>query len=380
MATATLPTSRPPRDVANSGPHERVLAHAAQRHAAQRHAAHGHGMLAAFPRLMSSIAYELARCHVCGGADTDEVADAEEVRAEVEALWEFHTRRVAGATPPEKLLDRAAFSEPPPVRVVRCRACGLVYRNPQERASALAGIYEADAGVGDDVLAALLETQRRSYRAQARRLTRIAGGVGTGLEVGSYVGAFLDAARRMGWRFEGVDVNEGASRFARSKGFAVTIGTIDDVPATRRFDAVAVWNCLDQLPDPRHVIMRARAMLSPKGVVAVRVPNGEAYARWREAAEHGAAAPLARAVLAHNNLLTFPYRFGFTLRSLRRLLRDAGLEVVHVEGDTLVPIADEHTKRWARVEERALKGALRLFRTLHLTPVTASPWLEVYAR
>ena len=327
-----------------------------------------------------SITYELTRCHVCGGADTDEVAGADEVRAEVEALWAFHTRRVDGGTPPEKLLDRAAFSEPPPVRVVRCRDCGLVYRNPQERPQELAEIYEADAGVGDDVLRALFENQRRSYRAQARRLTRIASAPGSGLEVGSYVGAFLDAARSRGWRFEGVDVNEGASRFARGQGLTVTIGTIDDVPATRRFDAVAVWNCLDQLPDPRHVIVRARRMLSPGGIVALRVPNGEAYARWRNAAEHGPAAPLARAVLAHNNLLTFPYRFGFTLRSLRRLLRDAGLGVTHVYGDTLVPVADEHTRPWARLEERAVKGTLRALRALRLTPATASPWLEVYAR
>ncbi len=328
---------------------------------------------------MPSIAYELARCHVCGGADTDEVADADEVRAEVEALWAFHTRRVAGATPPEKLLDRAAFSEPPPVRVVRCRGCGLVYRNPQERAEELAEIYEADAGVGDDVLRALFENQRRSYRAQARRLTRIADAAGSGLEVGSYVGAFLDAARSRGWRFEGVDVNQGASRFARAQGLTVTIGTIDEVPAARRFDAVAVWNCLDQLPDPRHVIQRARSLLARGGIVAVRVPNGEAYARWRDAAEGGRTAPIARAVLAHNNLLTFPYRYGFTLRSLRRLLRDAGLGITHVYGDTLVPVADEHTRTWARVEERAVKGMLRALRTLRLTPATALPWLEVYA-
>ena len=121
-------------------------------------------------------------------------------------------------------------------------------------------------------------------------------------------------------------------------------------------------------------------MLSPGGIVALRVPNGEAYARWRDAAEHGRTAPLARAVLAHNNLLTFPYRYGFTLRSLRRLLRDAGLGIVHVHGDTLVPVADEHTRRWARVEERAVKGALRVLRSLRLTPASASPWLEVYAR
>jgi SAM-dependent methyltransferase len=328
---------------------------------------------------MSTASYELTRCHVCGGADTDEIADAAGVRAEVEALWLFHTRRVRPGTPPERLLDRAAFSERPPLRVVRCRACGLVYRNPQERERTLREIYEAEEGLEPQVLEGLHRTQRESYRAQARRLTRVAGTPGTGLEVGSYVGAFLAAARESGWHFEGVDINEAAVRFARTKGFTVTDGTIDTIPLDRRFDAVAIWNCLDQLPDPRHVIVRARALLAPHGVLAIRVPNGEAYARWRSAAVSDGGA-LARAMLAHNNLLTFPYRYGFTLRSLTRLVRDAGLEVIRVHGDTLVPIADRYTRQWAGVEERVVKATMRLARRLRLTSANTSPWIEIYAR
>lgn len=326
---------------------------------------------------MQSVAYELARCHVCGGAETTQVAGVEEVRAEMEALWAFHTRRVDPRTPPDRLLDRAAFSEPPPVRVVQCRTCSLVYRNPQERPHELREIYERVEGMDPPVLETLYENQRRSYRAQARRLTRVAGATGTGLEVGSYVGGFLAAARERGWRFEGVDVNGAAAAFARRHGHQVTIGTIEDVPAGRRFDAVAIWNCLDQLPDPRQTVRRARAMLAPHGVVAIRVPNGDAYARWRRAAVR---ASLARTVLAHNNLLTFPYRFGFTLRSLTRLLRDAGLRIVKVHGDTLVPVADRHTRRWARLEERAVKGALQLAQRLRLVAAATAPWIEVYAR
>jgi len=328
---------------------------------------------------MSSVAYELARCHVCGAAETDELANADDVRAEVEALWAFHTRRMRPGTPPKRLLDRAAFSERPPVRVVRCRTCGLVYRNPQERERELREIYESEDGLEPEVLEGLHCTQRESYRAQARRLTAVNGVAGTGLEIGSYVGAFLAAARDAGWRFEGVDVNEAAVCFARSKGFSVTEGTIDAIPLTRRFDAVAIWNCLDQLADPRHVISRARALLAPDGVLAVRVPNGEVYARWRDAAVADGSR-VARAVLAHNNLLTFPYRYGFTQRSLTRLLRDAGLRVVRVHGDTLVPIADRYTLPWASLEERVVKVALRLARTLRITPASASPWIEVYAR
>ena len=328
---------------------------------------------------MSSVSYELARCHVCGAAETDELANADGVRAEVEALWAFHTRRVHPGTPPERLLDRAAFSERPPVRVVRCRACGLIYRNPQERERELREIYESVEGLEPGVLEGLHRTQRDSYRSQARRLTRVCGAAGTGLEIGSYVGAFLAAARQSGWRFEGVDINEAAVRFARSQGFSVTEGTIDSIPPARRFNAVAIWNCLDQLADPRHVIARARVLLAPQGVLAVRVPNGEAYARWRDAAVADGNS-VARAVLAHNNLLTFPYRYGFTQRSLTRLLHDEGLRVIRVHGDTLVPIADRYTRPWASIEERVVKATLRLVHSLRITPASASPWIEVYSR
>jgi hypothetical protein len=75
------------------------------------------------------------------------------------------------------------------------------------------------------------------------------------------------------------------------------------------------------------------------------------------------------AVLAHNNLLTFPYRFGFSPASLTRLLVDPGFTGADVVGDVLVPTADEWTRRWARIEERIVKPMTR----------AAMPWFEAYA-
>jgi hypothetical protein len=85
----------------------------------------------------------------------------------------------------------------------------------------------------------------------------------------------------------------------------------------------------------------------------------------------------ARALLAHNNLLAFPYRFGFTPRSLARLVEAQGLEVRRVVGDVLVPIADEWTRGWARAEERAVKGLLRA--VARAAPGARAPWFELYA-
>ena len=322
-----------------------------------------------------SPAYELTQCIACGSKESHEIADFEAVREEVELLWEFHGKRLRPTTPPERLMDRVAFSEHPPFRLVECERCGLVYRNPIERAYELDSIY-ADATPSRELLQGLHETQLPAYRAQARRLWRVLGRRGNGLEVGSYVGAFLAAAREVGLHFEGVDVNAEVNAFTRSLGFTVHDGDLESLEIGSPVDAVAVWNTFDQLPDPRATANAAWRLLRPGGIFVVRVPNGELYSALRSIIGRRVMGRLARLALAHNNLLTFPYRYGFTIRCLTRLLDRVGFRVTRVEGDVLVPIADEWTRRWASVEERMVKLALGV--AAHRRPRWA-PWIEVYA-
>ncbi|MHB1224192.1 MAG: class I SAM-dependent methyltransferase [Gemmatimonadaceae bacterium] len=318
---------------------------------------------------------ELTSCPVCGTADSEVVASGEEIRREMEALWEFHTARLRPRTPPSHLTDRVAFSQRPPLAVVRCTGCGLVYRNPRERERALRDVYAGESPE-PAVLEGLFETQRAACAAQAGRLTESAGRPGRVVELGSYVGGFLAAASELGWHAEGVDVNPSATAFARSRGFAVHEGELDDYHPTTAPDAVAIWNCFDQLADPAAVAHRARAIVAPRGLLAVRVPNGAFYATVRARLD-GPGGPLARALLAHNNMLGFPYRHGFTPHSLGYLLERTGFAVERSYGDTLVPIADEWTRPWAAWEERLVKGALRL---LDHGEADRAPWIEVHAR
>ncbi len=322
---------------------------------------------------MSTTTYELTRCPVCDSAESVELADREAIRAEVELLWEFHERRLREGVPPESLTDRLAFSQDPPLRLARCSECDHVYRNPRERRESLDSAY--DAGTPSrEVLESLLSTQAEAYRAQAARLTEIAGRRGRGLEVGSYVGGFLTAARDDGWTFEGVDVSGPASAFAMSKGFRVTQGEIQDVVAPAPLDAVAIWNTFEQLYDSRSAVAAARRLLRDDGLLVVRVPNGSFYAEWRSRL-HGPLDALAERLLAHNNLLGFPYRQGFTERSTSRLLEEGGFEIVTVYGDTLVPIADEWTTTFGAIEERLVKQGERV-----VQHGWSAPWVEVYAR
>lgn len=324
---------------------------------------------------MHSPAYELARCPVCNSADSREIAGADDVRDEVETLWAFHTRRLRDDTPPERLTDRVAFSQAPPIRLVQCARCETVFRNPRERAFEVTDAYE-DETPSLEALQSLHDTQRASYDAQVGRLTDVARHHGRGLEVGSYAGGFLSAARERGWQFEGLDINETANEFARAQGHRVTSGDLTSFRTRTPFDAVAIWNCFDQLPDPRAAARAARGLLAPNGILAIRVPNGAFYAAVRRRLD-GVAGPVARALLAHNNLLGFPYRHGFTVRSLSLLLEDTGFEIVRTHGDALVPIADEWTRGWAAAEERMVKTAMKALAALDSD---GAPWFEVYAR
>jgi hypothetical protein len=315
--------------------------------------------------------YEIADCPCCDSSEHTVIADADDIRDELEQLWAFHTRRLRGATPPARLHDRVAFSQQPPLRIVRCDRCTLLFRNPRERADELVDTY-SDEVPAPASLEALFDNQRQSYHSQARRLVRIAGPRGRGLEVGSYVGAFLAAAADVGWDFAGVDVNPAANKFAARRGLDVRSGTIDDVTGTA-WDAIAFWNCFDQLPDPRAALHAARERLPADGWVCIRVPSGAFYASWRSRLSTPMR-PLARLLLAHANMLGFPYRFGFSVTSLRYLLERSGFHLEHVHGDSLVALADDFTRPWARAEEALVKAAMRRL------PGTHSAWIEVYAR
>jgi SAM-dependent methyltransferase len=327
---------------------------------------------------VSSPSYEPARCIVCDHTDAEVIAEQDELRAEVEALWEYHGRRLRPDTPPRHLIDRLAFSEHPPVRLVRCRECGLVYRNPVERARELSEIYTGDAPPSD-VLRSLHATQLPAVRTQARAVRRLLGRGGTGLEVGSYVGAFLAAAREEGLQFEGLDINTEVNAFARSMGFTVHDGELTSFDAGRTFDIVAIWNTFDQLADPRATVNAAARLLRPGGIFAVRVPNGDFYTAFRARFARGGRVErtAARALLAQNNLLTFPYRYGFTRRALARLFEEQGFRLRRVRGDVLVPVASEWTRAWARLEESLIKRLLGA--VAHRDGTRWAPWLDVFA-
>jgi len=323
-------------------------------------------------------------CVVCGSNRHQPVCSADEVRAQLDYLNAFHSRRLeCGATGCDDgaLADRADFTQRYATDIVSCDPCGLVFREPRPRADAVTAAYAHDE-YGPERLAALFDSQLELFRPRVAVLRHMLGvsHAPSIVEVGSFVGGFLAAAREQGWNPVGVDPGEEVVEFCRRRGLSLHRGTAAEAPvATGSVDCVAIWNTFDQLPDPRATLQVVRRWVRPGGLLAVRVPNGACY--------RAAIAALRRqrstvrgpvlAAMAWNNLLAFPYLHGYSTATLNQLLEQLGFQYVAVHGDTLTRLADQQTKRWAVWEERLLKSAWGLVGRLR--PEFA-PWFDAYFR
>jgi SAM-dependent methyltransferase len=324
-------------------------------------------------------------CVSCGGQTFTTVCTANEVAAHFQYLRHFHRRRLQSG-PDEAFADRATFTQDYSTDIVACKYCRLILRTPRPSPQAITAAYQHDH-YGHERLTTLFAAQLQFYRAKAQvlrrwlpqdREVRV-------LEIGSFVGGFLAAGQEQGWQMLGIDPGAEVGAFCREKGLPVFCGTAHELSLPpQSIDGVTIWNTFDQLPDPRVTLVTVCQLLRPGGVLVVRVPNGECF-RWAVKQLRTLPWPWAgwlRAMLAWNNLLAFPYLYGYSVHTLDRLLRDYGFMRRATQYDMLMPLADQHTKAWATIEERFLKRVCSLaasIEKLHLSPYAQTiPWLDIY--
>ncbi len=194
------------------------------------------------------------------------------------------------------------------------------------------------------------------------------------IEVGSHLGAFLQSAEEWGWRPMGLDIGQSTSDFARRQGLSVERRTIADYsPRSTRPDAIFIWNCFEQLDDPGAALRDSYRLLDRHGLLVVRVPSAQFYQRTRRQLMRGEWEPALR-LLGYNNLLGFPYLYGYTSATLAQILRRNGFEPIDRHNSTvLTPPYPEMTERvkqeWNRVKHQ--QGAPQ---------IADGPWIELIGR
>ena len=194
--------------------------------------------------------------------------------------------------------DRS-HGQPGEFTFVKCRGCGHVYLNPRPTQEEI-GLYYPETykeyvmGVEEEPSAFVRWNRRYGLAKRCHTITSRRP-PGRFLDVGCGTGILMEAMRERGWQVQGVDFTPAAVQAARARGLEVHQGTLEDAGLPEAsFDAVALWNVIEHVPDPPATAQAVARVLRPGGLVVMATPNvdaldarlfGEYWALW-EAPRH----------------------------------------------------------------------------------------------
>lgn len=208
--------------------------------------------------------------------------------------------------------------------ILRCPACGLLFRRELPSPEELEALYGAEYFAGDESLRGQgyldYTGDAHTHRALARaRLAALESLVAHGrlLDVGAAAGFFVDEARRRGWEATGIDVSRVMVDWGRSElGVPLERATLASAAVPDgTLDALTMWDYIEHSLDPRADLERAHALLRGGGVVALSTGD--------------AASLVARVSGSRWHLLTpRHHNFFFSAATLPALLARTGFEIV----------------------------------------------------
>ncbi|MFH0940668.1 MAG: methyltransferase domain-containing protein [Candidatus Omnitrophota bacterium] len=256
-----------------------------------------------------------------------------------------------------------------PVRIVRCRKCGLVYTNPMP---------PFDRLVSDDVTlesGSYLEEERGARlgaKAILKKLKKFKKAQEKLLAIGFGVGFFMDEAKKSGWEVHGVEFSKPAVAFAKDKfGLENLIeGQFEpSIFPAKHFDFIMLKDILDHLEDPKKALIEIRRILKPSGVLYLNTPNIDST--------------ISRLLKARWWGIKHAHIFYFTPRTLSKMLDATGF--VHMASRPYVRAYS--VKYWLEKIEFYNRGLYKVFSFLKRTNIAlmilrVNLWdrVEVFAR
>ena len=160
-------------------------------------------------------------------------------------------------------------------QIVQCRYCGYVYANPRWVSDQLLDAYQA---VEDETYVRERQGRELTFRCHLDSLHRLSGPPGGRrlLDVGAYIGVFVEVAREVGWDASGVEPSRWAVDVARRRGLPVMQGTQETLSAQAgSFDVVTMWDVIEHVADPAAEMACAHQLLKPGGLIAVHTMDVE---------------------------------------------------------------------------------------------------------
>lgn len=163
-------------------------------------------------------------------------------------------------------------------QIVACNHCGHVYANPRWSETELVAAYTA---VEDEIYVTERTGRELTFRKHLAAMERQVG-VANGrslLDVGAYIGVFVEVAQAAGWRACGVEPSTWAARQAQQRGLNVIEGT-QDAPALQgcQFDVVTMWDVIEHVAEPLTEVQKASHLLKSGGWLVVHTMDIDSLA------------------------------------------------------------------------------------------------------
>ena len=254
--------------------------------------------------------------------------------------------------------------------IVQCSDCGLVYSNPRWDDSELMDSYKA---VQDPLYLQEREGRVLTFERHLRPLEKITGPANGRklLDVGCYIGVFLEIAARHSWEAWGIEPSQWAAEQARKNGLNVIHGTLTSANLPdESFDVVTLWDVIEHVADPIGEIRRVHRILKAGGLIVIHTMDINSL--------------FARVMGPRWPWLMEMHIYYFSQRTMAAMLEQAGFVVTRSgpQGryQTLGYLGTRFTALFGRLG-RPVEWALNATRLRQMTvPINLGDLFTVYAR
>jgi SAM-dependent methyltransferase len=209
-------------------------------------------------------------------------------------------------------------------KIRRCKACDLIYRdNPISDNDILTYYrkhYYGQWGIDQENC-----FRDNIYLDVLARIERL-GKRGRLLDIGAGNGHFLALAQKHGWKIQGQEISTESCQLAREKyGIQLRNETLREMKwGQNQFNVITLLNVLDHLTDPWQLLEKAFVALKKRGLIYVRIPNGNLHSLFYRIAD---SIPIAL-IGTKLNKFSVMHHYHFTPRFVSRLLRVKGFVCV----------------------------------------------------